>query len=180
MEKKDDIKRRLFQTKWFGLVIGFLIFLIFLWLSYGIGLINNIERMLLDWNFNSRIDILSKRYGVKKTQEGVITIQYNPKVSEDIVLIGIDNLTLNKFGKWPIPRSIHANLINTITRIKDETKRERAVFLDINFIERDIKSPVNDVLLIESIKENGKIFLEAFSSSNVYKKENIQDGLVYQ
>ncbi|MBN2443414.1 MAG: CHASE2 domain-containing protein [Spirochaetales bacterium] len=177
MEKKDDIKRKLFQTKWFGLVIGFSIFLIFIWLSYGIGLINNIERMFLDLNFNTRIDILSNRYGVVKTNEGVSTIQYNPKVSKDIELIGIDNGTLDEYGKWPFSRSIHANLVNTYTRIKDQTARERALFLDINFIERDMKAPVNDVLLIESLKENNKVYLEAFFSSNVFTKEISQRNI---
>ncbi|MBN2533817.1 MAG: adenylate/guanylate cyclase domain-containing protein [Spirochaetales bacterium] len=177
MDKKDEARRKVFQTRWFGFIIGFAIFLIFIWLSYGIGLIHNIERLFLDLNFNLRTDIILSQYRERTIQEGVTSSKPSEKASPDIILIGIDNLSLDEYGKWPFPRSIHANLINTFTRIKDQNKRERALFLDMNFIERDMKTPVNDVLLVESIKENGRVFLEAFFSSNVYTPDIARQNL---
>ena len=92
-------------------------------------------------------------------QEGVSLEERNPKISPDILLIGVDFRSLDAFGKWPFPRYRHANLINNFTRISDQSQRERALFLDIFFIEPDPKAH-DDVILIDSIRDNGRVFLE--------------------
>ncbi|MBN1696098.1 MAG: adenylate/guanylate cyclase domain-containing protein [Spirochaetales bacterium] len=174
---KTDIAKKILQTKNFGFIIGFIIFILLLILTYRLVVIDFFERSILDFHFNFRKDILSGDYGVKKTREGLTTITYNPNVSEDIVLIGIDTRSLDEFGKWPFPRSVEANLINTLTRISDQSQRELCTFLDINFIERDMELPVNDILLIDSIRENGRIFLEAFFHSTELKQQIAENHL---
>ena len=170
------IRKNIFKTRYFGFIIGLVIFLILLGFTYGTVLIKTFEMIILNGNFNFRLDIIGKKYGIKKTQEGVSTITYNPKVSNDIVLVGIDSKTLDRFGKWPFERYFFANLIKTYSRIKDENERERALFLDVNFIERDTKDPVNDVLLIESISENSRVFLEAFFAYQEFRNDEEEEN----
>ncbi len=84
----------------------------------------------------------------------------NPNISSDIMIIGIDFRSLNKFGKWPFPRYRHADLIKSFSRIKNQNERERALFIDIFFIEPDERKAYDDALLVEAIRENGNVFLE--------------------
>ena len=83
----------------------------------------------------------------------------NPNISPDMLIVGIDDRSLDRFGRWPFPRYTHANLINTFARIKDQDERERALFLDIFFVEPS-KAAEDDAMLVESIRQNGRIFLE--------------------
>ncbi len=162
MDKPKTFKAKILETKYFGFIIGFIVFLVFVLLSYGIGIIQDLDRALLDLQFNLKGDILSNAYGEKRNNEGVKRLDLNPRVSGDIVLVGIDNESLDTFGNWPFPRSVEAGLINTFSRIKNQDQRERAIFLDINFVERDTKVPLNDVFLLQSISENDRVYIEAF------------------
>jgi adenylate cyclase len=155
--KKKRIK--ILETKYFGFIIGLIVFIIFLWLSFGVKTVQNIEQdVVLDIYFKFK-DFANP----EKKWEGVTIVSgKNPFVSQDIVIAGIDAKSLYQFGKWPFPRSIEASFLNTLSRITDDNKRERAVFLDINFIEPDTNAPENDILLIEAIKENERVFLDTF------------------
>ena len=141
------------ETRFFGLVIGVLVFLLLLVLSSQTVLISNLEMSVLDFNFRLKNIVRGTR-----VQEGVTVEQRNPKLSPDILIVGIDDRSLDSFGRWPFPRNTHANLINTFTRIKDPGEREAALFLDIFFVEPSV--PAHDALLVRSIGENGRVFLE--------------------
>jgi adenylate cyclase len=112
---------------------------------------------LLDTFFNFKLPWESE--GI---QEGVTFKKQNPFISPDILIVGIDSKSLQQFGRWPFPRSVEATMINSFSRISDQGQRERALFLDINFIEPDIEAPENDARLVAAMEENGRVFLDTF------------------
>jgi adenylate cyclase len=147
--------KRFLETKWFGLLIGLAVFALMSGLAYGTLIINNLETKVLDFNFRMKNPKVSTRI-----QEGVTVEETNPRISPDILIVGIDERALARFGRWPFPRYRHADLINTFSRIRDQAERERALFLDIFFNEPDDKSPQDDAAVVAAIHENGRIFLE--------------------
>jgi adenylate cyclase len=143
-----------FETRYFGLLIGVLVFVLLLLVSSQTVLISNLELNILDFNF--RLKNIARR---TRVQEGVTLEQRNPKISPDILIIGIDDKSLDTFGRWPFPRYTEANLISTFTRIQRQNERERALFLDIFFIEPSV--PEYDALMVQSIAESRRVFLES-------------------
>ena len=151
-EKK--IASTLLETKYFGLVIGLLVFLLLFALSRGTVLISNIEQKLLDMNFRLKNTVTRTQ-----VQQGVSVVQSNPRISPDILIVGIDDKSLSRFGRWPFPRYRHAALVDAFSRIKSQSERERALFIDVFFIE-PYETPEDDALLLSSIKASGRVFLE--------------------
>lgn len=79
------------------------------------------------------------------------------KPSKDIVLVTIDDASyeylLGKYGEWPIPRTVYANLINYL-----EKEKPTAIVFDLMFI-KSIKSKQNaDVALVNAIKKNNNVY----------------------
>jgi adenylate cyclase len=151
------------ETKWFGLLIGLAVFVVIAILTYGTPLISNLETKVLDFNFRMKNPKLSEH-----VQEGVTVEEVNPRISSDILIVAIDDRSLARFGRWPFPRYRHADLVNTFTRIADQTGRERALLLDLFFSEPDEKSPQDDAVLVEAIRENGRVFLETVLQSQAF------------
>ena len=146
--------KKIFETRYFGVVIGLLVIGIFVLISNFTGLLDILELKMLDVQFALK--------EVNKTtvkQEGATETVYNPKISTDILVVGIDFKSLDKLGRWPFPRYREANLLDNLANITNQNLRERAAFLDIFFIEPDDKA-YDDVILIESIRNNGRVFLE--------------------
>lgn len=152
----DKIKKRhkVFEPGNFGLILGVFIFSVFALLAQFTELDNRLELKMLDFHF-----FMKSTFRKISTQEGVTQEQRNPKISPDILLIGIDDKSINDFGKWPFPRYREASLVDAFARIKDQNQRESSLFLDIFFIDPDSKA-FDDVLLTESIKSSGRVFLE--------------------
>lgn len=145
---------KLLATKNFGILIGAIVFLLMVLISYRTVLISNLELKVLDFNFRLKNVVRERR-----VQEGVTVEQRNPNISPDILILGIDDKSLSKYGKWPFPRYREANLVNAFSRIVDQGLRERALFLDIFFIEPD-RIAEDDALLVNSIADNERVFLE--------------------
>jgi adenylate cyclase len=145
---------RFLQTKKFGIVLGLLVAGIILAIDSGTAIIDRLELRMLDTHFN-----LKTTFRGQDIQEGVQQVERNPNISEDILIVGIDFTTLNQFGQWPFPRYRHADLVNSFARITDQSQRERALFLDIFFIEPS-ESAFNDALLQEAMLQNERVFLE--------------------
>lgn len=80
-------------------------------------------------------------------------------VSDDTIIIAIDDESLNEIGRWPWPRSTHARLINKL-----ELESPRVIGLDIIFNEHDIHNPLSDVLLARAMRASGKVVLPVFMS----------------
>ena len=83
------------------------------------------------------------------TQSSVI----QHEASDEIVIIAIDETSLNSIGRWPWPRRIHADLINKLTE-----HQAKAVLIDVIFSEPTPNSQ-DDLLLAKAIKHNGKVVL---------------------
>jgi CHASE2 domain-containing sensor protein/signal transduction histidine kinase len=70
--------------------------------------------------------------------------------SEQIVVVAIDNRSIEALGRWPWPRSTHAALIDRLAQAQ-----ARAVGYDVLFTEPDPADPV----LAASIKAAGNVYL---------------------
>lgn len=89
-------------------------------------------------------------------QSVLVKSQYK-KPSKDIVIIQIDDASyeylLSKYGEWPIPRDVYANLVNYL-----EKQKPAAIAFDLMFI-KSIKSKNNaDFALVNAIKQNKNVF----------------------
>jgi len=75
----------------------------------------------------------------------------------DILIIAIDEQSVDHLGRWPWPRSTHAQLLNKLT-----DAGSRAVVFDILFSDPDKQFPHNDQQLQKAIKDNGRVFLPLY------------------
>ena len=80
--------------------------------------------------------------------------QMNTPVLDDIVVVTIDSKTLATLGRWPLPRKLHAELLEKITEGKPAV-----VAMDIIFSEPDLRHPQYDRELVESVRNNGRVVL---------------------
>lgn len=151
MSKKRAV---LFEAKRFAFVIGALIVGILLLLDASTRVLDNMEGSVIDTHFRLKTGRQSQ-----SIQEGAVLAQQNLKISDAILILGIDQKTLAEYGKWPFSRTRHADLINAFSRIKDQSNRESSLFIDVFFIEDD-SNPTNDALLVEAIQNSGSVFLE--------------------
>lgn len=147
-------RARILETKYFGFVIGLIVALVLLSLDLGTAFFKNLNTKASDLNF-----LLKSLVTATSEQEGVTVTARNPKISDDIIIVGIDNRSLANFGRWPFPRSVHANLIDSFSRISDQSERESSLFLDVFIIEPDRKAS-EDARLIKSIQDHGRVFME--------------------
>ena len=150
-------KRRpkLLETRKFSFVIAAFVFLILTFLGLTTRIFSGLNTKTVDLHFALK-DLVT----ATSIQEGVTVKIKNPKISDDIIVIGIDSRSLDRFGKWPFPRSIHANLIDSFSRIRDQDERESALFLDVFIIEPDRK-PADDARFVRSIAESKRVFMES-------------------
>ncbi len=72
----------------------------------------------------------------------------------DIVLVAIDNPSLQAVGRWPWRRALHAELL---ARISEQSPR--AIGLDVIFQEPDADYPGDDVLLAQALRAAGRVVL---------------------
>jgi len=147
-------RAKLLETRIFGFVIAAAVIAVILALSYTTGLLQVLELKANDANF--RLKISQKG---KTVQEGSVYTEQAPRISDDILIVGIDFNSLTKYGRWPFPRPRHADLLNAFARIKDQNAREDAVLLDILFTDPD-ENPADDALLSDTIAKSGRVFLE--------------------
>lgn len=146
---------RIFKTRNFGLLIGLAVSALVCLAGFSWGLFGNLEAKLLDSYFY--LKSLSTRQAIQK---GVWKSDSNEKVSPDILIVGVDIKALQKFGLWPFPRSVHADLVNSFSRIQNQDNREKSILLDFFFVD-DSGDPESDAALIESMSASGRIFLES-------------------
>lgn len=138
-----------FEKKHFiYLIIGLAISLLTLAIKEYTILFENFELMSLDQMFYMR--------NTKPIKVGEV-IQKNPRLNEDIIIVGIDEDAIREFGRWPWPRSVHARLLKRLTKSKPA-----AIFFDIFFTE--YSDPKNDSELFEALKyyssKNNNVFFD--------------------
>jgi len=78
-------------------------------------------------------------------------------LAEDIVIVAMDERSLQKLGRWPWPREMHVELLRQLHAVG-----ARAVALDILFAEADAGYPEVDTLLAAAIKAHGATVLPVF------------------
>ena len=147
-------RAKFFETRTFGFVIAAAVIAAILAINYGTGLLQVLELKANDANF--RLKLAQKG---KTVQEGSVYSEKAARISDDIMIIGIDFNSLTKYGRWPFPRTRHADLINAFARIKDQNSRENALLLDILFTDPN-ENPAEDKLLSDTIAKSGRVFLE--------------------
>ena len=82
-------------------------------------------------------------------------IQMLPTPLEDsVVIVAVDEKSLNGIGQWPWRRAIHAQLIDKLSRFNASL-----IAFDIIFSEQDTAHPEDDEILAESIRSNGNVIL---------------------
>jgi adenylate cyclase len=150
----------IFDSKYFGPILGLIIALLVLFVDSSTNLIEVVELKVRDFYFDLK-DVF--KTDTLANEGGATTFVRNPMISDDIIIVGIESESLQRFGRWPFPRYREADLLNTLSRISNQDERERAVFLDIFFIEPQ-KDGFDDVLLLDSIIENDRVFLETVLS----------------
>ncbi|MBN1799031.1 MAG: adenylate/guanylate cyclase domain-containing protein [Spirochaetales bacterium] len=160
-------KAHIFELKYFSLVIAFIVFLVIVFLNYGTIILSEFDLKVLDGYFQSghlqyKMDLKRRQERQQEIEsEGVdLKKEEELRTSSDILIAPIDFDSLQRLGRWPFPRSVEANYVNFLTRIVNQDARERALLLDIFFVEKDSNRPENDIMLIQAIKENKRVFLE--------------------
>jgi diguanylate cyclase (GGDEF)-like protein len=78
--------------------------------------------------------------------------------SDDIAVVAFDDATLNAlsvgYGAWPWPRSVHARLIEALTRLG-----ARAIVIDLLYL--GAKEPADDALLVKTLHDNPTVIMSA-------------------
>ncbi len=138
-EKKEEKKKKIVKTKHiYYLLISLTISLLMYFLYLETNILDNLELGSIDRMFNMRNDAPMKMGDV---------IKKNPRLNENVVIIGIDEEAIAEFGRWPWKRSIHARLINYLRKAKP-----KAVFFDVFFSE--YSTPAQDRALFNAVKYN--------------------------
>jgi signal transduction histidine kinase/CHASE2 domain-containing sensor protein len=73
---------------------------------------------------------------------------------DDLLIVAIDDRSLQRVGRWPWPRSVMADVLNKIS-----VERPRTVGLDIVYAEPS--SEVDDKRLADAVRKNGRVVLPA-------------------
>ena len=76
------------------------------------------------------------------------------EANSEIVVVNIDDRSLESLGRWPWSRTIHAEFIDKLTKAE-----VRAVGLDILFLDPDQDEPEADLRLAKAIQRNGRTVL---------------------
>jgi len=71
---------------------------------------------------------------------------------DDILIVTIDDASIEVLGRWPWSRAVHAALLERL-------RGARAVGLDIVFAEADAHRAENDRILAEAIRRHGRVVL---------------------
>jgi CHASE2 domain-containing sensor protein/signal transduction histidine kinase len=83
----------------------------------------------------------------------------NRKVSEEVVLVVIDDKSLAQIGRWPWSRAVHAALLQRIER-----QEPHAIGLDLLLTEPS--DPLEDRLLADTMGRAGRLLLPVFLGDN--------------
>ncbi|MDR3004101.1 MAG: CHASE2 domain-containing protein [Acidovorax sp.] len=72
--------------------------------------------------------------------------------SSEVVLVTIDERSIEAIGRWPWRRAIHAQLVRHLSE-----QQPKAIGLDILFSEADLDHPADDALLARAIADSGRV-----------------------
>src|SRR3990172_7488778 len=92
--------------------------------------------------------------GLFKTWQFAASVKVFPtrEVNQDIVIIAIDNDSINKIGRWPWDRDVFAELLNKLQK-----GNPLVVGIDVSFLEE--QNPVSDAKLMTALNDSGDVVL---------------------
>lgn len=97
-------------------------------------------------------------YLAPSVASSVLTTMYRlrgvEKPPPGVMIVGIDDASINEIGPWPWRRGVVAQLIDNVAR-----EHPKAIALDVVFAER--KDPAEDLALGEAIRRAGNVVLAA-------------------
>ena len=135
----------------FSVAVCFSFFLLLFFLLFSkLDFYKNLELGIIDFFFTQRESRLVK-YALAED---------NPYISDKAKVVGIDSISLEKIGKWPWYRDVHAGYLNNIQQFNPS-----AVLLDIFFI-LDEKMPSSLEKIISERREISNTIRNAFDSSD--------------
>lgn len=79
--------------------------------------------------------------------------------ADDIIIVAIDDDSLQQLGRWPWPRSTHAQLIDVLNE-----EGAGIISLDIIFAEADPANPYSDMLLSRALQQHRNVVLPVYMS----------------
>src|SRR3954469_16796982 len=85
--------------------------------------------------------------------DAALSLRHRP-APDDIVIVAIDQQSLDQIGRWPWRRAIHATVIDRLTEMG-----VKGVAVDILLAEPDRSDPAGDEALARALKRNGKVIL---------------------
>jgi adenylate cyclase len=143
--KLGAVNMKIARKKFLG-ELGLIILAIFLvFLFSRTGLMEILEMKALDWRF-----------------------QLRPKqpVSNEVILVGIDDLSIETLGCWPWSREYHAALIQALSK---PACRPKAIGFDILFTELNESFPEGDQKLVEATESAGNVIYSYFFEADRQK-----------
>lgn len=143
--------KNLTKTKWF--IFGTYLLLILATLLIGFVLLQN--NNTLKNVFKSFFEVAENRtFDYRQT---IKVSHKHPLPNSDIVLLAIDDASLeylwDKYGEWPIPRNVYADVINYI-----ENEKPQAIIFDLMFIKSVRSQKDADNAFISSMNNYGNIY----------------------
>lgn len=107
-------------------------------------------------NINSFIESMENK--TFDLRQNVLVSSGFKKANKNIVLLTVDDASyeylLGKYGEWPIPRNVYADVINYI-----EKQKPAAIAFDLMFV-KSFKSKNNaDAALVNAIKRNNNVYV---------------------
>lgn len=141
MEKKEITKEQIFNYIAYFLITASILLIIFL-------LANN--KMIANF-FN---DAENKSFDYRQS---LLVKHHHLKPSNDIVIIAIDDgsyeYILDKYGEWPISRSVYSKIVDRI-----EQDKPKAVIFDLMFV-KSFKTDINsDNLLAKTLNKYDNVY----------------------
>ncbi|MCU7875807.1 MAG: CHASE2 domain-containing protein [Candidatus Thiodiazotropha sp. (ex Lucinoma borealis)] len=89
--------------------------------------------------------------------------------ADDIIIVAVDEKSLETLGRWPWSRQVHAKLVDRLTQAG-----AKAIVFDILFAEPDRIDPESDIQLIQSIAASERVFMP------VILEEHRQGGMLVE
>lgn len=143
--------KKFFSTKWF--TFGTYSLLVLATLLIGFVLFQNNKTLK---------NVITSFFEVSENRsfdyrQSLKVVHKQPMPNKDIVILAIDDASLemlwDKYGEWPIPRNIYANMINHI-----ESQKPQLIIFDLMFIKSMRSAAEADNALITAMNSYDNIF----------------------
>ncbi len=90
-------------------------------------------------------------------RQSILVNSGQKKVHDEIVILAIDDASyeylLTKYGEWPIPRSVYADVVNYI-----EKQKPSLIAFDLMFVKSIKSTPMADQKLIDTISKYDNVY----------------------